>query len=94
MIALGALIAALGAAILAMSGDKIAGGLLTLTGGAIATLAYISDKSIDTDVVKKFALQPMIASVVGGFAAAMTHCAAPSSRRTRSAPSNRDDSCR
>ncbi|MBI4060294.1 MAG: hypothetical protein HY403_02570 [Elusimicrobia bacterium] len=72
MIALGGIIAALGVAILAMTGDKIAGGVLTLAGGAIAYLAY-QQAPTTVSAIKGYVLGPMIAATVGGFAAAMTH---------------------
>jgi len=73
MIALGVIIAGLGAMIVAMTGDKIAGGILVATGGAIAIFA-LNAKGTDAAASSvSFALKMIIPSIVGGFAASMAH---------------------
>ncbi|PIR15237.1 MAG: hypothetical protein COV48_15485 [Elusimicrobia bacterium CG11_big_fil_rev_8_21_14_0_20_64_6] len=70
IIGMGAIIAALGVAIMSMTGDKMAGGILTLTGSIIAAMAYYT--VIDSDVVAN-GMPLLISGVLGGFAASMAH---------------------
>ncbi|MBI3288184.1 MAG: hypothetical protein HYZ74_01555, partial [Elusimicrobia bacterium] len=73
IMALGVIIAGLGVAILSMTGDKIAGGILTLTGGFIAATAMMMPKAVTAEVVKQVVIKTLIAATAGGFAAALAH---------------------
>lgn len=73
MYAVGGIVMALGIAMLATTGDKIAGGILTGIGGLILAMAFLTPDALSGQFLQKSVLPVFVSAALGGMMSAMSH---------------------